>query len=167
MVVETARTEELEESEIFHILGNDRRRAIVDLLGDRRERIEVSEVASTIAASEADTDEVPNNVYKSVYVSLQQTHLPQLEEDGVISYNPDEKTIRPGPHFDDVLGYLDSPISSERLVLQVSLGVSVLSLVLILSSGLGMMGLSTINPLLWGVLGLLVVAICSVYCLYA
>lgn len=167
MVVETARTGELAESEIFHILGNDRRRAIVDLLGDRRERIEVSEVASTIAAHETDTDQVPNNVYKSVYVSLQQTHLPQLEEDGVITYNPDEKTIRPGPHFDDVLGYLDSPMPTERLALQVALGVSVASLVLILVSGIGVVGLSTINPLLWGVLALLVVAISSLYCLYA
>jgi len=107
MSVQTNRTEPLEESEVFHILGNDRRRAIVQLLAEEGGQIDVSDVATEIAATESDTTPVPNNLYKSVYVSLQQTHLPQLEEDAVIEYDSDAKTIQSGRHFDEVLQYVD------------------------------------------------------------
>jgi len=117
MSVQTNRTEPLEESEVFHILGNDRRRAIVQLLAEEGGQIDVSDVATEIAATESDTTPVPNNLYKSVYVSLQQTHLPQLEEDAVIEYDSDAKTIQSGRHFDEVLQYVDGHTDDHSRVL--------------------------------------------------
>lgn len=163
MSVQTSRSTPLEESEIFHILGNDRRRAIVQLLATDRERVDVSDVATRIAEGETDTTPVPNNLYKSVYVSLQQTHLPQLEEDDVIAYDPDAKTIQPGPHFDAVLRYVDGDRDDDRPVLIAHLIVSVLALVLVTVAGLEVPALSSLDATLVGVLALLLVGASSLY----
>ena len=165
MSVQKGRTDALEESEIFHILGNDRRRAIVGFLADGQEGIAVSDVATEIAEQESETTPVPNNLYKSVYVSLQQTHLPQLEEDNVIEYDADAKTIHPGPNFDDVLGYIDADSGTGERVLRLHLGACVVGLVLLSIAGLGVPMFSSVNPVLWSVLVLLVVAISSLYSL--
>ena len=163
MSVQTNRTESLEESEVFHILGNDRRRAIVQLLAEESGQVDVSDIASEIAASETETTPVPNNLYKSVYVSLQQTHLPQLEEDAVIEYDSDAKTIQPGPHFDDVLQYIDGHAGTRSTILQLHLALCVLGLVVIALAGLGVPLLSSVDPILSSVLVLLVVAASSLY----
>lgn len=167
MSVQTSRSNPLEESEIFHILGNDRRRAIVQLLATDRERVDVSDVATQIAERESDATSVPNNLYKSVYVSLQQTHLPQLEEDDVIAYDPDAKTIQPGPHFEAVLGYVDGDAGEDRSVLIAHLVVCVLALGLITVAGLEAPVVSSLDATLVGVLALLLVGASSLYRLLA
>ncbi|MXV61089.1 ArsR family transcriptional regulator [Natronorubrum sp. JWXQ-INN-674] len=163
MSVQTNRSESLEESEVFHILGNDRRRAIVQLLAAESGQVDVSDIASEIAADESDTTPVPNNLYKSVYVSLQQTHLPQLQEDAVIEYDSDAKTIQPGPNYDDVLQYIDGHGSGRSVVLQLHLALCVLGLAVIALAGLGIPVLSSIDPVLSSVLVFLAVAASSLY----
>lgn len=163
MSVQTNRTDSLEESEVFHILGNDRRRAIVQLLAEESGQIDVSDVATEIAATESNSTPVPNNLYKSVYVSLQQTHLPQLQEDAVIEYDSDAKTIRPGPHFTDVLAYVDGQTNSNPSVLQLHLALCLLGLFLIALAGLSLPLLSSVDPVLLSVLVLLTVAASSLY----
>ncbi|ELY54883.1 DUF7344 domain-containing protein [Natronococcus jeotgali] len=162
MSVQTNRTDSLEESEVFHILGNDRRRAIVQLLAGEPGQIDVSDVATEIASTESDAASVPNNLYKSVYVSLQQTHLPQLQEDDVIEYDSEAKTIRPGPNFDDVLGYVDGETSDRSSTLRLHLGICLLGLLLIAIAGLDGTA-SSLDPVLSSVLALLVVAASSLY----
>lgn len=163
MSVQTSRSNALEESEIFHILGNDRRRAIVQLLASGPEQIDVSDVATQIAERESDTTPVPNNLYKSVYVSLQQTHLPQLEEDDVIAYDPEGKTIQPGAHFDEVLQYIDGDHADGETVLWFHLTVCVLGLLTIVLAGLTLPVLSSIDSTLIGVVALLLVGASSLY----
>ena len=163
MSVQTSRSDTLEESEIFHILGNDRRRAIVQLLATEQDRIDVSDVASQIAEGESETTPVPNNLYKSVYVSLQQTHLPQLEEDDVVAYDSEGKTIQPGPHFDDVLQYIDGDHDDGRDILWLHLGICLLGLVVIALAGVNLPVISSVDPTLVGILALLVVGATSLY----
>ncbi|WP_255171696.1 DUF7344 domain-containing protein [Natrononativus amylolyticus] len=163
MSVQTSRADAIEESEIFHILGNDRRRAIVQLLATHQERVDVSDIASEIAANEAETSSVPNNLYKSVYVSLQQTHLPQLEEDDVIEYDSDAKTIEPGPHFDRVVEYVDGDTGSHSRVLLTHFALCVLGLALIALAGLDVPVLAALDPVLASVFVLLAVAASSLY----
>ncbi|WP_222918392.1 ArsR family transcriptional regulator [Natrinema sp. SYSU A 869] len=163
MSVQTDRTEPLAESKVFHILGNDRRRAIVQLLAEEGGQIDVSDVASEIAATESDTTPVPNNLYKSVYVSLQQTHLPQLEEDAVIEYDSDAKTIQSGHHFEEVLRYVDGHSDDHSQVLQLHLGLCVLGLAIIALAGLSLPVVSRIDPVLSSVLVFLAVAASSLY----
>ncbi len=163
MSVQTNRAESLAESEVFHILGNDRRRAIVQLLAAESGTVDVSDVATEIAASESETTPVPNNLYKSVYVSLQQTHLPQLEEDDVIEYDSDAKTIRAGPNFDDVLRYVDNHDTDRSTILQFHLGLCLLGLVVITLAGVGVPLVASVDPVLSSVIVLLAIAASSLY----
>ncbi len=167
MSVQTSRTDSLAESEVFHILGNDRRRAIVQLLAQESGQVDVSDVATEIAATESDATPVPNNLYKSVYVSLQQTHLPQLEEDAVIEYDSDAKTITTGPNFDAVLSYINGHADDGPRVLQFHLGLCVLGLAVIALAGLNLPVISSVDPELWSVIVLLAVAASSLYQLLA
>lgn len=163
MSVQRNRSDALEESEIFHILGNDRRREIVQLLARRSERVDVSDVATAIADLESDSSAVPNNLYKSVYVSLQQTHLPQLEEDGVIEYDTDEKTIEPGPTFEEVRQYVADGDDDRRQIIQIHLLISVLGLVFVALAGTDLPVFSDADAVLWSLLALLAVATSSLY----
>lgn len=151
----------LRESEVFHILGNDRRREIVAVLAARENRIDVSDVATEIASRETETDDsVPNNVYKSVYVSLQQTHLPQLEADGVIDYDTEEKTIAPGPQFDEIEGYIETADRTGDTLFYVTFGLALLGLVFVALSGADVALFAWLSPASWGVMSLLGVAVC-------
>ena len=161
MPVQKSRRKSLEESEIFHILGNDRRRAIVQILENNDGSIGVSEVASEIAEQESDSNPVPNNLYKSVYVSLQQTHLPHLEEEGVIEYDSDAKRIRSGPQFDDVRTYVDEEYAET--ILWFHLGLSMVGLAFVALEGVGVPGIARIDPLFVAVFVLLDIAVGSLY----
>ncbi len=166
MALQTSRAESLAESEVFHILGNDRRRAIVQLLAEKPGEIDVSTVATKIAATEAETASVPNNLYKSVYVSLQQTHLPQLEEDAVIEYDSEAKTISRGPNFQDVVSHIDGHETNIAAVLKLNFALGVLGLIVIALTGLDIPMLSSLDPVLWSVLVLLAIAASSLYYLF-
>ncbi|MCW8172657.1 ArsR family transcriptional regulator [Natrialba swarupiae] len=163
MSVQTSRSDSLAESDVFHILGNDRRRAIVQLLAQESSQVDVSDVATEIAATESDTSSVPNNLYKSVYVSLQQTHLPQLEEDRVIEYDSEAKTIEPGSNFESVLTYISGHEDDRPSILQFHLAICLLGLIVIALAGLDLPVVSTLDPVLSSVLVLLVVAASSIY----
>lgn len=163
MVDSTSVDDTLEESEIFHILGNDRRRAIVVELADRPEPIDVSTIATAVAAREMDeSGEVPNNLYKSVYVSLQQTHLPQLETDAVISYDADEKTITRGPQFDRVRSYLTATQGPIDTQLAAVLAIAVTGLATTFLSGIETIGFDSLAPAVWASLALLGIALVSI-----
>ncbi len=165
MSLQTSRTSPLEESEVFHILGNDRRRAIVQLLAEHDHRIDVSDVATDIAETESEAQSVPNNLYKSVYVSLQQTHLPQLEEDAVIEYDADSKTIERGPNFDEVLEYADGGHGNESTTLQIHLTLAVIGLIAIVLTGIDGPVVSMLDPILSSILVLLLIGASSLYSL--
>lgn len=165
MSVQTSRPDALEESEVFHILGNDRRRAIVQLLAADADRIDVSDIATEIAGRESDTRPVPNNLYKSVYVSLQQTHLPQLEEEAVIEYDSEAKTIEPGENFDDVLRYTDGNGGDATRILTAHLVLCVLALAVIALTGFSIPVISSVDPVVLSVLIFLAVAASSLYSL--
>ncbi|MCU4754157.1 ArsR family transcriptional regulator [Halobacteria archaeon AArc-curdl1] len=169
MSLQQRRSDTLAESEIFHILGNDRRRAIVQLLASEPGQVDVSAVATAIASQEVrgddvssdDTETVPNNLYKSVYVSLQQTHLPQLEEDDVIKYDSSAKTLRRGEQFDAVYRYVDGEHPNDKRLLLSHLSLSVLGLVVIVLAGFSLP--VSIDPVLSSILVFLLVGASSLY----
>jgi hypothetical protein len=86
--------------EIFYLLGNDRRRSTVLALAEDADTRDVSDLADQIAGD-------GEGSYKSVYVSLQQSHLPQLDEHDVIDYDSEARTVRRGARFDELASYVD------------------------------------------------------------
>lgn len=82
---------ELSQNTVFEIFSNTRRRMVLYYLRDRGGPVPVEELAAEVAAFEndANVDDLSRQQRKRVYVSLYQTHLPKLEEAGVIDYKDD------------------------------------------------------------------------------
>lgn len=77
-------------SEVYHLLSNDRRRQVMDIV-ERHGPIRKSELVDRVAAAEFE-DEPSSQERKRILVSLHQAHLPKLEDAGVIQWDRD--TIR-------------------------------------------------------------------------
>lgn len=73
---------------LFELLRNQRRRRLILLVADRDGPITLREASREIAAIEWDKqpDDVWSNERKSVYVTLYQSHIDQLDDSGVINY---------------------------------------------------------------------------------
>ncbi|ELZ05093.1 DUF7344 domain-containing protein [Natrialba aegyptia] len=101
---------ELTEDELFELLANRRRRHILQTLIYRDERIDIGTLSQSIAASEDDLafDEVSSSDRKRVYTALQQSHLPKMDNAGVLEFDRDRGTVEPTPVLDDVKIYMDT-----------------------------------------------------------
>ncbi len=95
------------ESSVYTVLSNERRRATLQTLLRTQDEVTVRELSEIIAAKEAGECPAPRNVRQSVYVSLHQTHLPTLDEHGLIEYDTDRKIVRSSGRARDVEPYLD------------------------------------------------------------
>lgn len=92
--------------EVFKLLSNSRRRAVIKLL-ERHGKLSKGDLAELIAAHEqgCSVNEVPNDVRKSVLVSLHQSHLTQLVESNVIEEDRDRYTL--GENAGELLRHIE------------------------------------------------------------
>ncbi|WP_117595706.1 MULTISPECIES: DUF7344 domain-containing protein [Haloprofundus] len=136
---------------VFDLLKNDRRRMVMSLLAEEAESVTIGDIARTIATAEADESPAPEKVYKSVYVSLQQTHLPKLAENDVIEYNRSTGTVAPGPNLEDVLVYVE-PSSARDVWQSEELILGFVGLVVTLGAVVGVPIVSALAAEVWAVL---------------
>lgn len=111
---------------VFDLLSNPRRRFVLHYLKEHDEPVELNDLAAEIAAKENDvpTDELTSQQRKRAYVSLYQTHVPKLEEVGVIEYDSDTGEIALTEQADKIDRHLDTSEddrSWQRLYLAVAL----------------------------------------------
>ena len=115
----TTETEEGEESlsrdELFHLLQNSRRRAVLRYLRGREGPVRMRDVAEQVAAWEHGTTvaRLTSEERQRVYIALYQSHLDTLAEAGVIDYNKPRGVIEPRPLLDRVASFLDPDWSDE------------------------------------------------------
>lgn len=83
----------LDRTEVHEILRNNRRRAIVEILRETVGAISLRRLSELIAERETGESPPPRGQRESVYNSLHQTHLPKLDDWGVVAYDSDRKTI--------------------------------------------------------------------------
>lgn len=93
---------------LFHLLGNRRRRWAIRYL-THNECTQLSDLAEQIAAWEAgiSAEQVSAQQRKRAYTSLQQTHLPALEEAGVIDFSVESGEIEVTEQMDTLDIYLE------------------------------------------------------------
>ncbi len=93
---------QLSKSEIFGVLQNDRRRCVLEILRKQGNQ-SVRSLSEEIARLESGEADPKSSVRKSIYVSLLQTHIPKMENLGVINYNRENDFVELLPaasHFD-------------------------------------------------------------------
>lgn len=83
--------EKLSRDRVFDILSSPRRRYVLYYLREHGGPVKLTALAEELAAWEHDTtvDELGPQARKRVYVSLYQTHVPKLEDAGLIDYDSD------------------------------------------------------------------------------
>ena len=101
--------ERLSKDVIFELLKNRRRREVLQYLLAQDGTVTLGELAEQIAAWENDTDVngLNSDQRKRVYVALYQTHLPKMDEAGIIDYDQDRGLIELADNADLLMMYLD------------------------------------------------------------
>ena len=107
---------ELTQAELFDIFSNARRRRTVQYLKRQGGSCDLAPLVEQVAAWENDVDpeEVTRTQRRRVYISLYQTHLPMLEEHGIVDWDPDDHTIDLLPHEEVFEPYLDHRLEDQR-----------------------------------------------------
>lgn len=82
--------------EAFEMLSNRRRRFILHYLQDTDDSVPLSDLAEQVAAWENETeiDHISASERKTVYTSLQQFHLPKMDETGIVEFDRRAGEIR-------------------------------------------------------------------------
>ncbi|MEF8779095.1 MAG: hypothetical protein V5A46_00265 [Haloferacaceae archaeon] len=86
---------------VYDILRNRRRRMVISQLQETEGELTIGDVSEYIAAVENDkpVSALRSKERKRVYISLYQSHLPKMDDAGVIAYDSDRGTVEPGPAF--------------------------------------------------------------------
>lgn len=120
---------EVAKDTIFDLLSSPRRRFILYYLHEEGDGLTLQELADEVGAWEYEKpiDELTSQERKRVYVSLYQTHIPKLEDSGVIEYDADSGMIDLTSHIDEFGPYLGWEQSS-RAWQAVYLGIALVSI---------------------------------------
>lgn len=97
----------LEEREIHDVLRNDRRRLAIEALRESDDTASVADLSEAVAAGETGERPPPRDKRQSVYISLRQTHLPRLDELGLIDYDEETKEVRLRDRIEEVEVYME------------------------------------------------------------
>jgi len=100
---------------VFEILSNTRRRMVLYYLRRSGGSATVQELAEQIAALENDVEveDLQSQQRKRVYVSLYQTHIPKLEETGIIEYDDARGVVYLTDQASEIDTYLTPTTESE------------------------------------------------------
>ena len=96
--------------EIFHLLQDERRRNVLRCLRGEDGPVQVADLAERVGALEHDTTAraLPSEVRERVYVSLYHSHLPKLDDAGVVEHDESGGTVERTPHADRLDRHLPS-----------------------------------------------------------
>ncbi|QLG48331.1 DUF7344 domain-containing protein [Natrinema halophilum] len=101
----------LELDDIYHILQTKRRRDVLRYLRQSDGRVPLRDLAEQVAAWEQETtvENLNSSERQRVYISLYQSHLPKLDNHGIVNYDKDRGWVEPTPRMAHLDQYLDSP----------------------------------------------------------
>ena len=101
----------LDRTGIFEVLSNERRRLVLRYLQQREveEGVDFRDLVDQVAAWENGTtiDRLDSSDRKCVYTALRQTHLPKLDEFGVVEYDNRRGTVTPTAATEAVTVYME------------------------------------------------------------
>lgn len=151
---DASRTEhELTQDEIFDLLSNRRRRFVIHALKRADGPVEVSELATYVTAWERgiDPETVEYDDRRNVHTTLTRTHLPTLEEKNVIRIDEDDNVVEPTPTLEDLDIYVEVINGDEIPWSTYYVGLSGLSVAILLATYVEVPLFAQVSPLGVGV----------------
>ena len=135
------------EVEIYRVLSNSRRRETLAVLWTRSDTVTLRELSETIAAAEYGEMPAPRPLRESVYNALHQTHLPKLDELGLVSYDPIRKSVRSRPAANHLGRYMDVMTRAGISWGEYYRTLGVFGLFATVTSMVGVPGFAAVDPL--------------------
>ncbi|WP_425606489.1 DUF7344 domain-containing protein [Halomontanus rarus] len=112
---DTVTEADLSTDDVFHVLQTKRRRDVLRYLQDTSGPVRMRDLAEQVAAWEQQTsiEALSSNERQRVYISLYQSHLPKLDEEGIVTYDKDRGIVERAPLAAAFDPYIDEAIGSE------------------------------------------------------
>ncbi len=144
---------ELSEDDIFETLSNRRRRFVIHALKHAEGPVDVSELSIDVTAWEFDIDReaVTYEDRRNVYSTLKRTHLPKLEEKGIVTVDEEANLVEPTPALKDLDIYVDVLSSREIPWNLYYVGLAGVAAALLLAITTGTPGFAALGPVGGGV----------------
>ena len=154
-------THEIEEHEIHDVLRNERRVRTLEYLREFGGTVALRELSEEIARRETGESPPPRNIRESVYNSLHQTHLPKLDELGVVDYDRNRKLIRLLEPAAEVDLYMEVNAPPEVTWATYYRTVGIVALVTVILADVGLGAFAAVSVSVWslGFLGVFVVSV--------
>ncbi len=140
---------ELDESQIHNVLRNDRRRETIRYLRQTGDSLAVDDLAEHIATLETGESPPPRNVRKSVYVSLHQTHLPKLDDLGIVEYDQRSKELVLNDRAREVEVYMEVVAEHDVSWPTYYLGLGILEFIVLFAAKLHLFSIQLLDFEFW------------------
>ncbi len=142
---------DLTKTEIFDLLRNERRRYLLHYLKTYEAPVEIGDLATRIAAWEHDepVEAVTSKQRKRVYTTLQQTHLPKMDEARIVDYDHDRGLVDRTEYTDDLNVYLEIVDRNEVPWREYYLGLGAVYLGLVAALWADIAPLTVVSDLGW------------------
>lgn len=135
----------LDEGEIHDVLRNARRRLTIKALRDSDGSSTVRELSEEVAARETGETPPPRKKRQSVYVSLHQTHLPKLDELGIVEYDGDSKEVALKDRVEEIEVYMEVVPRYGLSWGELYFGLALLGILTIVAVLVGVPGISSVQ----------------------
>jgi hypothetical protein len=155
----------LSKNDIFQVLQNERRRYVLQYLRRRGGPVDLGDLATQVAAWEYElpTSDITKTQRKRVYTTLQQTHLPKMDEVGIVEYDAETGTIDRTAHTAELTVYLEIVPGSEFPWREYYLSLGAISLAILATLWGNIQPFTWIPTLVWATLIALALTLSAAY----
>ncbi len=147
--------------EVFSLLSNRRRRYALHACEAGQDALDVSELAEKVAAWEygKDPDALSSDERKRVYTAMKQSHLPAMEDAGVVDY--DGRTVSLTERGEDIEVYMEVVSGDSIPWSKYYVGLSLISALVVVAAWSGIY--PDLSGLVWAALIVVVFGVSSAY----
>ncbi|MFC6962881.1 DUF7344 domain-containing protein [Halocatena marina] len=162
-IAEARRTARLTKYEIHDVLRNKRRTWVLEQLQQSQKPISLRELSEQVAALETGETPPPRNIRESVYNSLHQTHLPKLDDLGIVEYQTDRKVVTQADGFRQVTLYMEVVSADDVTWATYYLTIGVVALVVTTLSSVELPVFAELSVTLWAMLFFVLFVLSALY----
>lgn len=139
--------------EMYKMLANRRRRYAIHYLKEQGGSVPLGLLAEQIGAWEQDShpDELSSAERKTVYTALQQRHLPKMDDAGIVNFDKRAGVVEPTESLENIDIYAEIVEGGEFPWSQYYLGLSTISVALMVAVWANVPPLILLPDIAWGV----------------